>query len=126
MRGNGSTDQGEGKMGKHRSRVPTREKFRRKKVPTGKSSDRKKFRRKKFRPEKFRPEKFRPEKFRSGKSSDQEKVPTRKKVPTGKKFRPGRKGKMQSSEPRTRAIYSNIDKIENNSDSNKGNSNRKE
>ena len=67
MRGNGSTDQGEGKMGKHRSRVPTREKFRRKKVPTGKSSDRK--------------------------SSDG-KVPTGKvptgKVPIGKKFRPGK------------------------------------
>ena len=70
------------------------------KVPTGKSSDRKK--------------------FRSGKSSDQEKVPTekssdREKVPTRAK------GKRH----RTRAIYSNIDKIENNSDS-KGNSNRKE
>ena len=89
-------------------------KFRPAKVPTGKVPT-----------EKFRPEKFRPEKFRPGKSSDQEKVPTRKKVPTGKKFRPGRKGKMQSSEHRTRAIYSNIDKIENNSDS-KGNSNRKE
>jgi len=68
MRGNGSTDQGEGKMGKHRSRVPTREKFR-----PEKSSDRKK----------FRPEKVPTEKSSDRKSSDgkfrPEKVPTRAK-----------------------------------------------
>ena len=81
--------------------------FRPEKSSDGKSSDRKK-----FRPEKVPIGK----KFRSGKVPTRKKF-RRKKVPTGKKFRPGRKGK--------RHIYSNIDKIENNSDS-KGNSNRKE
>ena len=113
VHGPGGRENGEAQVpGSDQRKVPTekssdRKKFRPEKVPTGKSSDGKSSDRKKFRPEKFR----------SGKSSDQEKVPTRKKVPTGKKFRPGRKGK--------RHIYSNIDKIENNSDS-KGNSNRKE
>ena len=74
-----------------------------------------------FQPEKSSDgKKFRPEKVPTGKSSDREKVPTekssdREKVPTRAK------GKRH----RTRAIYSNIDKIENNSDS-KDNSNRKE